>query len=376
MIHECLRLRLGKINAGSANHPARRETFLAPGYPRKLKLGAVGFDRRFASLAVAAVRRVAKQRIAHRQGGDQRIGIRAPRWSIRRRRCRPCNRIAQKGKKAPAPRRRTKSPNDTSSVFLKASPRSRRASEETPQGSLPRIGEDGRQPWQVYARPFNTSDKRPRVAIVITDLGMARVSSDAAISRLPPNVDLAFNVQSPVVGAWLARARQAGHETVLMLPMEPFDYPRSDPGPNSLLSNLPNSDNLQRLQWALMQASGYVGITTLSGSRLTTDPSKITPILDVIHKRGLMVFDARVAPHSAITDLAHARRIYRSQSIPNGSTAICRRRGDRRSAEPSRTDRASERPERSAPRRLCRSSSNGWRNGPGNCRATASRWRL
>ncbi|HEU0117267.1 MAG TPA: hypothetical protein VFR09_01430, partial [Alphaproteobacteria bacterium] len=26
-------------------------------------------------------------------------------------------------------------------------------SEDTPDGSLPRIGEDGRQPWQVYARP-------------------------------------------------------------------------------------------------------------------------------------------------------------------------------------------------------------------------------
>jgi polysaccharide deacetylase 2 family uncharacterized protein YibQ len=130
------------------------------------------------------------------------------------------------------------------------------------------------------------------------------VASDAAIARLPPNVTLAFDVQSPVVGAWVARARQAGHETLLMLPMEPFDYPRSDPGPNTLLSNLPNADNLQRLLWALSQASGYVGVTSLTGSHFTTDPSKIKPILEVMRQRGLMVFDARVAPHSAIADLA------------------------------------------------------------------------
>ena len=292
-------------NVGPSDGSARRETFLAR-YPRKLKLGALG-------LIIAALLlpwllfggsqshelRTTKAAIS---GSDSRAALvnQAPLSPLQSDRASP-----KEGAGASTPEEVS---NDTSSVFLRPAP-DLGVSEETPQGSLPRIGEDGRQPWQVYARPFNTNDKRPRIAIVITDLGMSRVSSDAAITRLPSNVDLAFNVQSPVVGAWLARARQAGHETILMLPMEPFDYPRSDPGPNSLLSNLPNSDNLQRLQWALMQASGYVGVTTLSGSRLTTDPSKITPILDVIHKRGLMVLDARVAPHSAITDLARTAHI-------------------------------------------------------------------
>lgn len=198
--------------------------------------------------------------------------------------------------------------DDSSNAFMVPAP-DPGLTQDASQGSLPRIGEDGRQPWQVYARPFNGGDKRPRIAIVITDLGLSRVASDAAITRLPPNVTLAIDVQSPVVGAWCARARQAGHETLLMLPMEPFDYPRSDPGPNTLLSNLPNSDNLQRLLWALAQASGYVGVTTLSGTRFTTEPDKIKPVLDVLRQRGLMVFDAHVAPHSAIADLAHDQHV-------------------------------------------------------------------
>ncbi len=177
-------------------------------------------------------------------------------------------------------------------------------SEDTSEGSLPRVSEDGRQPWQVYARPFNTADLRPRIAIIITDMGLSRNATDAAINRLPTNVTLAFDVQSPVVGAWCARARQAGHETLLMVPMEPFDYPRSDPGINTLLTSLPNTDNLTRFYWALRQATGYVGVTTLSGSRFTTDPTKLATVLDVLHKRGLMIFDAKVAPHSAIMDMA------------------------------------------------------------------------
>lgn len=33
------------------------------------------------------------------------------------------------------------------------------------------------------------------------------------------------------------RAREAGHEILLQLPMEPFDYPDSDPGPQTLLAS-------------------------------------------------------------------------------------------------------------------------------------------
>lgn len=181
--------------------------------------------------------------------------------------------------------------------------------ENTADGELPRVGEDGRKVWQVYARPFNTNDKRPRVAIVIIDMGLSRMASDAALRRLPAGVTMAFDVQSPVVGAWLGRARQDGHETLLALPMEPFDYPRSDPGPNTLLTYLPPSDNIQRLGASLKSAAGYVGVTTLSGSRFTADPAKLTPVLETIKRRGLMVLDARIAPHSTLSDLAKQMQI-------------------------------------------------------------------
>jgi polysaccharide deacetylase 2 family uncharacterized protein YibQ len=86
--------------------------------------------------------------------------------------------------------------------------------------------------------------------------------------------------------------------------MEPFDYPRSDPGPDTLLTSLPNSDNIARLLSAMRRATGYVGITSTSGSRFTTDSTKLAPVLQVLRDRGLMVLDARAAPHSAVTDMA------------------------------------------------------------------------
>lgn len=181
--------------------------------------------------------------------------------------------------------------------------------EETPQGPLPKISTDGRKPWQVYARPFDFQDPRPRVAIVMGDLGYSRVATDAALRRLPPNVTMTFDVQGTVIKEWLDRARQDGHETLLALPMEPFDYPRSDPGPNSLLTTLPNSDNIQRLLSALRQGVGYVGVTTLSGSRFSSDTTKIAPVLDVLRQRGLLVLDARVATHSSLETIARETNV-------------------------------------------------------------------
>lgn len=181
--------------------------------------------------------------------------------------------------------------------------------EESSEGMLPKMGEDGRKPWQVYSRPFNTNDKRPRIALVMADMGLSRVASDAALRRLPASVTMAFEAESPALGAWLNRARQDGHETLLSLPMEPLDYPKSDPGPNTLLTNLPNSSVIQRINWALRQGVGYVGVTSLTGSRFTSDPDKLSLLFDVLKQRGLMVLDARVSPHSVVTSLAQESKI-------------------------------------------------------------------
>lgn len=181
--------------------------------------------------------------------------------------------------------------------------------ENTSQGDLPRIGEDGRQPWQVYARPFNVADHRPRLAIVVAGLGLSRTITDAAVSRLPAGVTLVFDVQGPAIAAWCGRARQNGHEILLSVPMEPFDYPRSDPGPHTLLANLSNTENLQKLNWGLRQASGYVGIATLSGSRFTTNPDKLKFVMQTLRERGLMILDAHAAPHGVVTSLAHEEHV-------------------------------------------------------------------
>ena len=172
------------------------------------------------------------------------------------------------------------------------------------QGPLPMIGPDGRQPWQTYARPFDDKDKRPRIAVVITDLGLSGAATETAIQQLPGSVTLSFSPYAKGLDQWANLARAAGHEVLLDLPMEPLDYPEQDPGPYTLLTSLDPKQNLFKMQWLLSRATGYVGVTNHMGSRFTTSGPDLKPVLEQIKARGLLFLDSRSSEQSIAAKLA------------------------------------------------------------------------
>ena len=171
-------------------------------------------------------------------------------------------------------------------------------------GLLPVIGEDGRQPWHVYGRPVDLDEDIPKIAIVIGGLGMSEAATTAAIQQLPGTVTLAFVPYAPDLSSWIARARAAGHEVILQLPMEPTDFPANDPGPHTLMTEAEAAENIERLHWLLSRFTGYVGVTNYMGSRLTTSPDAMFPILQDLQARGLMFLDAMETPDSIAGQLA------------------------------------------------------------------------
>ena len=142
--------------------------------------------------------------------------------------------------------------------------------ETTDNGPLPRIGADGRTPLQAYAAPVSDATK-PRIAIVISGLGISAKATAAALAKLPPQVTLAFAPYAADVQTWVTQARRQGHEVLLEVPMEPFDFPDSDPGPHTLRSGVAEDANTERLVWALTRFTGYTGVTNLLGGRLLSD---------------------------------------------------------------------------------------------------------
>ena len=178
--------------------------------------------------------------------------------------------------------------------------------EQTAQGPLPRIANDGRSPMNAYAPPVAPT-RAPRIAIVVSGLGFSAKWTSAAIHDLPAGVTLAFAPYSDDVQRWVGEARREGHEVLLEVPMEPFDFPDSDPGPHTLRAAVGEELNTQRLVWSLTRFTGYAGITNLQGDRLLADPDSLEPVMTYVARRGLLFFDSGPQSRSVAPDIA--RRI-------------------------------------------------------------------
>jgi polysaccharide deacetylase 2 family uncharacterized protein YibQ len=122
-------------------------------------------------------------------------------------------------------------------------------------------------------------------------LGLNDLTTVSAITKLPGDVSLAFAPYGDNLKAQAARARDAGHEILLQVPMESFNYPQDNPGAQTLTTDAPAARNLERLQWVMARAAGFVGIENFLGARFTSDEAALTPILKDLSERGLMFLD-------------------------------------------------------------------------------------
>jgi uncharacterized protein len=174
--------------------------------------------------------------------------------------------------------------------------------EDGPNGMLPRIGDDGRKPWQVYRATYHAgAKKRARVAVVIVDLGLKRDMTRRAIDTLPPEVTLAFSPYADNLPYLVRAARLKGHEVLLAVPMEPTGYPRNDPGERTLLTSNSAARNLGLLKWSMSRFPGYVGIIAQEGGRFLGSPEHLRPVLGEVKARGLIFVDASKA-HAGTAD--------------------------------------------------------------------------
>jgi polysaccharide deacetylase 2 family uncharacterized protein YibQ len=163
--------------------------------------------------------------------------------------------------------------------------------EDSPFGPLPVIAADGRSPMTAYARPFEAKDKRPRIAIVVGGLNVSVTNTKLALARLPGPITLAFAPFGSDAQMHVDTAREAGHEVLLEVPMEPLDFPESDPGAHGLMVAASSDENIRQLDWSLARFTGYVGLTNLLGSRFMSEDAAFEPVVKETARRGLMFFD-------------------------------------------------------------------------------------
>ncbi|XIA65529.1 divergent polysaccharide deacetylase family protein [Bradyrhizobium sp. TZ2] len=180
--------------------------------------------------------------------------------------------------------------------------------EKSRYGMIPVVA-DGLKPFTVYAADADRikAAKMPVVAIVVGGLGVGAAKTTDAIMKLPPAVTLAFTPYGADPAKLAERARAQRHEILLQIPMEPFDYPDNDPGPQTLLTSLTPEQNIDRLHWHLSRFQGYAGIANFMGARFTATDAVMQPIIREAAKRGLGYLDDGSTPRSAASSLTAAQ---------------------------------------------------------------------
>ena len=178
-----------------------------------------------------------------------------------------------------------------------------RLAQRTKLGVLPKVGSDGSRPSDVYARPYHPDPAKaasPKIALMVSGLGLSPATTRDALDRLPGAVTFAFAPYGAELEAAAAKAREGGHETVLQLPMEPIDSAHNDPGPHTLQLAASASETDADLQWLLSRFTGYFAVSPFLGGRFLQSGDALAPVLRDAAARGLALVEDGTPVRSAL----------------------------------------------------------------------------
>lgn len=178
--------------------------------------------------------------------------------------------------------------------------------EKGKEGTLPVVAPDGTTPARAYARAAPAKTDKPRVALLVMQLGLNPAAAQAVLA-LPPEISVSVSPYAPKPGEWLALARNRGHEALLDLPMEPRDFPISDAGPYALSPREDATENQRRLHWVMERGEGYAGLAATPREHFLGQSGPTLPILQELRKRGLLLVTSSPRAALVLAQLQHAK---------------------------------------------------------------------
>jgi polysaccharide deacetylase 2 family uncharacterized protein YibQ len=166
---------------------------------------------------------------------------------------------------------------------------------------LPRISPDGWTPWIAHSRRFDPSGPPARVGLLMINVGASEPLMQRAIDELPGEVSLAFLPGTPDLPRWLQRARERGHESYLMLPIEDASG-LAERGIRPIEISADAPENLRRLRGAMARGGGegYVGFVVRSPGPVSQSEAALRPLIREIADRGLATVEINPTPDTVI----------------------------------------------------------------------------
>ena len=139
------------------------------------------------------------------------------------------------------------------------------------------------------------SVKNPVIALIIDDFGtsLKQAKPFLAINEsinfaILPNLSFSKKISQ--------LARKSGREVLLHCPMEPEEYPKTNPGRGGIFVKMEKDEILETLKDNLDSVPNAVGFNNHMGSRLTQDKEKMEIVLSWAKKNNLFYIDSRTTP--------------------------------------------------------------------------------
>ncbi len=169
------------------------------------------------------------------------------------------------------------------------------------------VGAPGRPTHELtVVRPGRREDDAPeptRVALVLF-----ASAEDESLLVASCERHETFAVATAATGAGKTRALRAAHaskrEVVLLMPMEPENYPRNNPGPATLLVNWSPGRIEQGLRREIEVAQPIVAVANLQGSFATQDETFMTAVYRELRRAHLPLLHMNPAPRAVCRTLA------------------------------------------------------------------------
>jgi len=148
----------------------------------------------------------------------------------------------------------------------------------------------------------------PKVAIIIDDIGYDCLMGEAFLN-LDTNITLSVFPHSPCRNQISRKAKIAGVEIMLHLPMEPVEYPTVDPGTGALLTAMTPEELIRQLERNLDSVPLIKGVNNHMGSRMTAMSAGMYQILSLVKKRNLFFVDSLTTEDSICRSCARLLQV-------------------------------------------------------------------
>ena len=139
--------------------------------------------------------------------------------------------------------------------------------------------------------PTVTAKGKPKMVIIMDDLGRDLASAQALLDiDLPVTFAILPGTANASRVATLAHRR--GREVLIHIPMEPQNFPETNPGRDALLVKHSKAEIRKRFQDYLDRIPYAVGGNNHMGSRFTEDREKMATVMAEMKKAGLFFVDS------------------------------------------------------------------------------------